>query len=861
MSPWLFAILAMHSNVIFVHSTWPSISSSSSNIKLLGLFQDPENVSQPTSLSVHPRAMFLAAVTLAYQYNIKIHDQFLDWQVVQTAGDRITALRGTCQTVSSSNIVGIVGPTYSREAHLIASFCGNTEIPAISHAATDPDLSDRSRYPAFHRTIAPDNTAAVAIGKLFTQYNWTSAVIMYQNDAFGSGGAKAINQVLTDHGVSVRQTIIFDLSTNTFRGDFKTLITSSSTRIIVLWADIVHTEIIFQEALANDVLGPQYVWISGSSISFNSFNQSLQSKFVGILTVEPVVGSVIGASYNSSLLTAAYNLWQQYEPDTFPGVDNVDFYAIFGFDAAWTLILSLQKLCSSSTNLSTTCTTLTNASICFDRRFINSQQLLSTIDGITFLGVSGPVQFTSNSTDRITGIYYIAKNSQLIDGNVSFVPVLKYSDTNTWDLYNSSTSIIWPGNSSTVPTDHIALEGVALHIGIIESIPFTQVSYQISNHITVITTFSGYMPDFIALLQAKMEFIPNITLVPSTKTYADAIIDVSNGVYDMLIADIAITATRREVVSFSQPIFDNSVCIVMRQDAEDPIDLLAYLRPFTRNLWLLLLGSVVYGGVLVCVIERQENETLKNRSVLSLLFMGMWFAIGVIIGYGVDFHVRTAAGRLLTAGLYILSIVFVATYTANLASFLTLSNSKAKVSSLDDIKTGQLTFSRIGVPVDTAIEDYYLREVSGGTRNFYPIKSLDDQFELLINETVDAIFMDKGLAEYAVNSLYCNLTIIGTDFDKSAFGIVMPKNWIYVQDVDIAVLSLRENGYIGNLREKWFTNSSCSTTVDSSTALGIEDLAGLFLTFAVVCVLSILLFFWIKRRIIKERLFECFGRK
>ncbi|CAF1411350.1 unnamed protein product [Adineta steineri] len=82
--------------------------------------------------------------------------------------------------------------------------------------------------------------------------------------------------------------------------------------------------------------------------------------------------------------------------------------------------------------------------------------------------------------------------------------------------------------------------------------------------------------------------------------------------------------------------------------------------------------------------------------------MGMWFSIGVIVEYGVDFHVRTAAGRLLTMSLYILSIVFVATYTANFTS--------------------------------------YLREISSGVKNYYPLNSRDEQYQSLSNGLIDADF-------------------------------------------------------------------------------------------------------------------------
>ncbi|CAF3311775.1 unnamed protein product [Rotaria sp. Silwood2] len=94
--------------------------------------------------------------------------------------------------------------------------------------------------------------------------------------------------------------------------------------------------------------------------------------------------------------------------------------------------------------------------------------------------------------------------------------------------------------------------------------------------------------------------------------------------------------------------------------------------------------------------------------------MNVWYSFGNIAGYGVDFNVNTAAGRLLTAGLYVLSLILLATYTANLTSDLTISQSKDIIYGIDDIKNGKILSDRIGVLVDTAVEEYYLKEISFG---------------------------------------------------------------------------------------------------------------------------------------------------
>jgi ABC-type branched-subunit amino acid transport system substrate-binding protein len=84
----------------------------------------------------------------------------------------------------------------------------------------------------------------------------------------------------------------------------------------------------------------------------------------------------------------------------------VDYYALFAFDATWALIQALQQLCSLTINISSSCISTNMSSFCFSSRFINSELLLDIISATAFLGVSGPVQFSTNVTDRVNGSDY-----------------------------------------------------------------------------------------------------------------------------------------------------------------------------------------------------------------------------------------------------------------------------------------------------------------------------------------------------------------------------------------------------------------------------------------------------------------------
>ncbi|CAF4162895.1 unnamed protein product, partial [Rotaria sordida] len=243
----LLNILLVQLNIDNVMSIWPS--SNSSDIYLLGLFGYMPDASDNNYQVLHFRAMFKAAVLLSNQYNITIDGKLIGWKEGLTMGDVIVALNETCHSVSELNIVGIVGPQFSRETLLISPLCEKLNLPVISYSATDPDLSDATIYPNFYRTVPADNIMALALLKLFNRFNWTSCLIIYQNDAFGSGGAKVINDLFNASNIKVVQIIMYDIAKKSIRGDLKTYLMNSPSRIVILWADPIYTSSIVQNAL------------------------------------------------------------------------------------------------------------------------------------------------------------------------------------------------------------------------------------------------------------------------------------------------------------------------------------------------------------------------------------------------------------------------------------------------------------------------------------------------------------------------------------------------------------------------------------------------------------------------------------
>ncbi len=85
--------------------------------------------------------------------------------------------------------------------------------------------------------------------------------------------------------------------------------------------------------------------------------------------------------------------------------------------------------------------------------------------------------------------------------------------------------------------------------------------------------------------------------------------------------------------------------------------------------------------------------------------------------------------------IYGLAVILVASYTANLSSFLTLNRVQPSISGVDDIKKGRLRFSRIGIVTNSAVSDYYIQNISS---MYHPLSTAEEIYLRLFDHTIDA---------------------------------------------------------------------------------------------------------------------------
>ncbi|KAF6118880.1 glutamate ionotropic receptor kainate type subunit 1 [Phyllostomus discolor] len=102
-----------------------------------------------------------------------------------------------------------------------------------------------------------------------------------------------------------------------------------------------------------------------------------------------------------------------------------------------------------------------------------------------------------------------------------------------------------------------------------------------------------------------------------------------------------------------------------------------------------------------------------------------------------------------------------------------------------------------------------------------------------------ALLMESTSIEYATQR-DCNLTQIGGLIDSKGYGVGTPIGSPYRDKITIAILQLQEQGKLHMMKEKWWRGSGCpEEDGKEASALGVENIGGIFIVLAAGLVLSV----------------------
>lgn len=252
-----------------------------SAVSVIGIFpyaQDSINVDQRSLENIHWSnqciAMMIAAMQLAEKYNFTVRGQPINYAIHRTKNSangfgELDLVCNAITTSTTSDILGIIGPTSSTATRFVGMLAAQLNIPLIAYSATNNELSNPQHYPTLFRIAPSDSFLAKAIVQLFKFFSWETCNLILGNDDFGYGGLKILTEEYHAN-ITLKERIIFDPQRNQFHIDLAQTIKRSWSRIVLVWANQSSLIAIIQHALNEKLLGGKYIWILNGQVNSRS---------------------------------------------------------------------------------------------------------------------------------------------------------------------------------------------------------------------------------------------------------------------------------------------------------------------------------------------------------------------------------------------------------------------------------------------------------------------------------------------------------------------------------------------------------------------------------------------------------------
>ncbi|WP_170571673.1 transporter substrate-binding domain-containing protein [Ruegeria atlantica] len=305
---------------------------------------------------------------------------------------------------------------------------------------------------------------------------------------------------------------------------------------------------------------------------------------------------------------------------------------------------------------------------------------------------------------------------------------------------------------------------------------------------------TGFSMDLLQALAQSLNWDYSVNRVEG---FADMLGAVQDGSADLAIANISITASRETQMDFSQPIFESGLQIMVPSEAARQPSLLHAL--LSRELFIaigLAFALLLGGGMLMWSFERR-SQPYFDRKLKEAWFPSFWWALNLVVNGGFEERMpRTPFGRLLGVILVISSLFIVSVFTARITSVMTVDAISGNVNSVNDLYGKQVGT----ISGSTAANFLNRREIE-----FTGYSGLEEMLTAFENKSVDAVVFDAPiLSYYASHEGRRIATMTGGVFMRENYGITFPTGSPLVEDVNQALLALREDGTYDEIYRKWF---------------------------------------------------------
>ncbi|XP_046623427.1 ionotropic receptor 25a [Neodiprion virginianus] len=353
---------------------------------------------------------------------------------------------------------------------------------------------------------------------------------------------------------------------------------------------------------------------------------------------------------------------------------------------------------------------------------------------------------------------------------------------------------------------------------------------------------------------------------------------------DIALGSLSVMAERENVVDFTVPYYDLVGITILMKRPKAPTSLFKFLTVLENDVWLCILAAYFFTSFLMWVFDRWSPYSYQNNREKYKddeekrefnLKECLWFCMTSLTPQGGGEAPKNLSGRLVAATWWLFGFIIIASYTANLAAFLTVSRLDTPVESLDDLsKQYKIQYA----PQNGSSAHTYFQRMSDIEKRFYEIwkdMSLNDSlsdversklavwdypvsdrytkmyqamkeagFPANMSEALDRVRNSKSSSEGfafigdATDIRYltltnCDLIMVGEEFSRKPLALAVQQGSPLKDQFNNAILSLLNKRKLEKLKEKWWNRNplkvTCEKQDDQSDGISIQNIGGVFI--------------------------------